>query len=164
MNRKHLDRATGAVVPALGLLLLCSATVAENRNHGESFAKTPPKKAKPPAQAPTEAIITQKLRETWEKPAPAGSDGAVTVEVQSVQIGQPRLWRVSDNGGGQPGTTVYPAKVHWTRRTHYRTRTAVVESWWIMSCFKNGFGDWVVQQTGEPGQKQEQRDEPSTLK
>lgn len=164
MKRKHLVRVTSATAIAPCLLLLCSAAVAQNSHHVESFAKAAPKKAKPAAQAPTEAIITQKLRETWEKPAPAGSDGAVTIEVQSVQIGQPRPWRVSDNGGGQPGTTVYPAKVHWTRRTHYRTRTAVVESWWIMSCFKNGFGDWVVQQTGEPGQKQEQRDEPSTLK
>ena len=109
-------------------------------------------------------MVEKAIRHAWEKPAPAGSDGAQTVTLQSIKIGRPRPWRIADDGGGQPGTSVYPAKVHWTLRTHYRTRTVVLEREWIFSCFRNGFDEWVVQQSGEPGQTEQQREEPSTMK
>ena len=109
--------------------------------------------------APSKTIIEEKLKALWERKADPGMDGAKTVTVHSVQIGEPRAWTRNDGNGGRYGTKVYPAKVHWTLRTHYRTRTRVQERRWIMSCFKNTHGDWVVQQSGATGQTETSRDE-----
>ena len=132
---------------------------------GATFAK--PAHKKPAAKnsaAPTVQIISQKLRETWEKKADPGSDGAQTVIIHSIQIGSPRPWTILDGNGGKPGRKVWPAKVHWTLRTHYRTRTVVLDRHWIVSCFKNGFNEWVVQDSGESGQTETRSEEPTTMK
>ena len=79
-----------------------------------------------------------------EKPVAPGDEGAVTVEVASLAVGTPRTWdRLRDLGSGDVGTKVYPAKVSFTTRTHWRTRTEVSEDWIrVVNFYVNAFGEW----------------------
>ncbi len=79
-----------------------------------------------------------------EKPADPGSDGAVTVDVTALVVGSPRDWDGRlDSGSGQRGTKVYPVKVTYTEKTHYKTRTVVAEDWMrVMNFYVDSFGEW----------------------
>ncbi len=80
-----------------------------------------------------------------EKPAAAGyNEGAVTVEVSSLVIGSARDWDGRrDSGSGERGTKVWPVKVTYTDKTHYRTRTEVAEDWIrVMNFYVDAFGEW----------------------
>lgn len=81
-----------------------------------------------------------------EKPADPGYDGAVTVEVTALKIGAPRDWDGRrDSGSGEPGTRVYPAKVTYTEKTHYKTRTVVAEDWMrLLNFYVDAFGEWRI--------------------
>lgn len=78
------------------------------------------------------------------KPAQTGSDGAVTYELMSFQVGSPRKWQYSDGGNPSDGhnTTVYPVKVHFIQKTHYRTRTRILDRQTVFTSFKDAFGEW----------------------
>lgn len=79
-----------------------------------------------------------------EKAAEKGYDGAVTVDVASVQIGEARKWSPSrDSGNGKLDTIVYPTKVTYSVRTHYKTRIAAEDnSIRILNFYVNAFGEW----------------------
>lgn len=94
---------------------------------------------------PDPAFIQKLVRcRKGEKPAEPGSDGAVTIEVSSLVVGAPRDWDGRrDIGSGDRGTKVYPVKVTYTERTHYKTRTVVAEDWIrVMNVYVNAFGEW----------------------
>lgn len=79
-----------------------------------------------------------------EKPTSKGLDGAVTVDVTSIQLGTPRKWQYIRDIGGGPGVTIYPVKVTFTSKTFYRTKTEVSENWIrIINFFVNEFGEWT---------------------
>lgn len=176
--KKQMLHLTGVSVVAVALISTAllqapSAEASHAKAHKKAHKKVKSKpKPKPRAKkavvvaaasgAPTAAIVSQKMREMWEEPASPGMDGATTVVIHSVIIGTPHKWDVFEGGGGSIGTRVWPAKVHWTYRTHYRTRTSVSERFWNVSCFKNGFNEWVVQQNGD-GEKEIGSEEPSTM-
>jgi hypothetical protein len=94
--------------------------------------------------APTPQDIEQALKAIHEKPASPGMDGAVTVEVKSVKIGQPRKWHFDDGGGGTPDTDAWPVRVRYLIKTHYRSRTLVYDWDKPHLAFKNGLGEWQV--------------------
>ena len=79
-----------------------------------------------------------------EKAAEKGYDGAVTIDVADLKIGTPRPWSYrQDIGSGQESTKVFPVKVTYTEKTHYRTRTEVSENWVrVMNFYVNSFGEW----------------------
>lgn len=79
-----------------------------------------------------------------EKAVAPGDEGAVTVEVASLAVGAPRTWdRSRDLGNGDLGTKVYPTKVSFTKKTHWRTRTEVSEDWIrVVNFYVNAFGEW----------------------
>ena len=79
-----------------------------------------------------------------EAAATKGMDGAVTVDVASVQIGTPRKWDIlRDMGNGNASTWVYPVKAMYTVKTFYRTRTIVSAGWIrILNFYVNAFGEW----------------------
>lgn len=79
-----------------------------------------------------------------EKPAEPGYDGAVTVEVTALVIGSAREWdNRRDSGSGDPETKVFPVKVTYTEKTHYKTRTVVSEDWIrVMNFYVDAFGEW----------------------
>lgn len=98
------------------------------------------------AQPDTE-LFTQLVRcKKGEKAVPAGSEGAVTVSVDSLKVAAPRPWSYrQDAGSGQEGTQVYPVKVSYTVRTHYRAATEVEEGWVrILNFYVDGFGEWQI--------------------
>ena len=94
------------------------------------------------SSAPTAKDIEQTLKATHEKPASPGMDGAVTVEVLSVKIGQPRKWHYDDGGDATPNTDVWPVRAHYLIKTHYRSRTLVYDWDKPHIAFKNGLGEW----------------------
>jgi len=79
-----------------------------------------------------------------EKPAEKGFDGAVTVDVAALQVGESRKWSPSrDSGNGKLETIVYPVKVTYSVRTHYRTRIAAEDNAIrILNFYVNAFGEW----------------------
>lgn len=79
-----------------------------------------------------------------EKPAEPGYDGAVSVEVTALVVGSARDWdNRRDSGSGTQKTKVYPVKVTYTEKTHYKTRTAVSEGWIrVMNFYVDAFGEW----------------------
>jgi hypothetical protein len=81
-----------------------------------------------------------------EQVASKGYDGAVTVEVASVQVGTPRGWsNLLDMGSGATAQTiVYPVKAVYTVKTFYRTRTWYSENWVrVINFYVNAFGEWA---------------------
>lgn len=112
---------------------------------------------------PTEKDIENSLKALNEKPASPGLDGAVTVEVKSVKIGDRRKWHFADGGDATPDTDLWSARVHYLIRTHYRTRTVVFDWDKPMAVFRNGLGEWQVSIT--PGAaKDSTYDEPADIK
>ena len=84
-----------------------------------------------------------------EKPARAGLDGAVTIDVEAIQAGRSRKWAFaggtsgSDGDGGTADTIVHPIKITFTKTTHYRsgiTRSAGTIR--IYRFYVNAFGEW----------------------
>jgi hypothetical protein len=115
------------------------------------------------ASAPTAQDITASLKAINEKPAAPGSDGAVTVEVLNVKIGDRRKWHFADGGDGTPETDLWSVRVHYLIRTHYRTRTMVYDWDKPMAVFRNGLGEWQVGIT-TGASKDRSYDEPSDFK
>lgn len=113
--------------------------------------------AQPP---PTEQDVETGIRGTWERAAEPGMDGQTTVEIKSIRIGEPRQWNVLDGGNGRPDLRLWPVRVHWILRTHYRTRTAVTERNSVFSVHKNLLDEWVVGFSSDTGQTSRSWDEP----
>lgn len=81
-----------------------------------------------------------------EKAVEEGDEGAVKVEISTIQIGASRPWSYSqDLGNARPGTVVYPVKATYTVKTFYRTATEVEEGWIrILNFYVNAFGEWQI--------------------
>ena len=75
-----------------------------------------------------------------------GEEGAVKVEISSIQIGAARPWTYAqDQGNGKAGTLVYPVKATYTVKTFYRNATEVEEGWIrILNFYVNAFGEWQI--------------------
>ena len=75
-----------------------------------------------------------------------GDEGAVKVEISSVQIGAARPWSYAqDQGNGKVGTLVYPVKATYTVKTLYRNATEVEEGWVrVLNFYVNAFGEWQI--------------------
>ncbi len=75
-----------------------------------------------------------------------GEEGAVKVEISSVQIGTSRPWSYSqDSGNAKSGTLVFPVKATYTVKTLYRNATEVEEGWVrVLNFYVNAFGEWQI--------------------
>ena len=113
-----------------------------------NFVECPVKQKQVKNGARPEAELFKKLIrcKKGEKAVEAGDEGAVTVEISTIQIGAARPWRYSqDLGNGKAGTIVYPVKATYTVKTHYRTATEVEEGWIrILNFYVNAFGEWQI--------------------
>ena len=112
--------------------------------------KAAPKQAVAAKPAVNGSKPTQQNLKAWmdkliAKPASAGSDGAVTYELLSFELGTPRKWQYADGGNPSDGhnTIVYPVKAHFIQKTHYRTRTNVLDRQTVFTSFKDAFGNWT---------------------
>jgi len=94
---------------------------------------------------PDPKVIDKVIRCLWERPAVRkGVDGAVTVDITSLQIGAPRKWILNGDIGtdGSLGTIVYPIKTTYTQKTFYRNHTSVDENVGTYNCYVSKFGEW----------------------
>lgn len=126
--------ATDGTVPADRPLLSCPIEQASARN----------------GDAPDTQLLERVFRcEYGEKPAAPGLDGAVTIDVASMQIGRQRAWIYAggsgggDLGGGNADTVVWPVKTKYTEKVHYRYSTTVsADAIKVVNFFVNDFGEW----------------------
>jgi hypothetical protein len=93
---------------------------------------------------PDAKLLEKLIRCLYERPAEKGLDGARTVDLTPLQIGEPRKWiRYRDIGsGGTPDTLVWAVKTTFTWRTFYRSRIEEVVSVGVFNCYVNTFGEW----------------------
>ena len=115
-------------------------------------------------------VPTQRDLEAWmdkyiAKQADPGSDGTVTYQILSFKVGSSRKWQFNDGGNPANGhnTTVYPVKLHFLQKAHYRTRTHVVDHDCVFTSFKDGFGDWKFGYSADP-ETEKSYDEPADMK
>lgn len=82
-----------------------------------------------------------------EKAVEDGDEGAVKVDIESINIGTPRLWSYTqDEGSGRIGVTkVYPVKATYNVTTYYRTATETETGWVrILNFYVNANGEWQI--------------------
>jgi len=123
-------------------------TEAENEMPGGNFVECPieQKPVKNGARPDVELVKKIIRCKKGEKSVEEGDEGAVKVEISSVQIGAPRPWSYSqDSGNAKPGTVVYPVKATYTVKTFYRNATEVEEGWIrVLNFYVNAFGEWQI--------------------
>jgi hypothetical protein len=96
-----------------------------------------------PNSAPQAELLEKLVRCLFEKPAPKGQDGAVTVDITAFTIGTPRKWvPIRDIGSGNRNTNVYPVKATFTQKTFYNSHTNVQENVRVFNCYVNAAGEW----------------------
>ncbi len=135
------------------LFFLCKIAIAQSLDKDNTLSADRPIQSCPVAQPsvkngakPNPELLKKIIRcNKGELAASKGYDGAITVDVSSVQIGQPRKWDYNrDLGNGSASTIVYPVKAVYTVKTFYRTRTLVSENWIrIINFYVNAFGEWA---------------------
>ncbi|MDQ6756736.1 MAG: hypothetical protein M3004_07350 [Bacteroidota bacterium] len=117
----------------------------------------PPARPQPIRKNLNGNVPTQPDLEAWmdkyvAKQAQPNSDGAITYEIKSFRVGSPRKWQFNDGGNPPNGhnTTVYPVRVEFLQKTHYRTMTHVVDRNCVFTAFKDGFGEWSFSYSADP--------------
>jgi hypothetical protein len=111
----------------------------------------------------TKEIVAREVKKLFEVPAQPGYDGATTADIHSIQIGSPHQSLLYDIGKGKEGRMVYPARVSWTWRHHYNSRTTVDENVTVFDCIINDFDEWECGQSSEVESNKKMPDEPPTV-
>jgi hypothetical protein len=93
---------------------------------------------------PPPELAKKLIRCLYERPSPAGQDGATTMDITGFTIGAPHRWRVNeDMGQGNASTLVYPVRVKWNMKTFYRTRNVLVtDKEQMFTCFADTTNLW----------------------
>lgn len=84
-----------------------------------------------------EQNIRSVIRQTYEHGPAVGQDGAVTIAFQSVQMGAPRAWLVSDgfNFSADQSKPVYDVLVGFTTCTDYKAKITKIVQQRAFECF-----------------------------
>jgi hypothetical protein len=116
-------------------------TVLADREIHDCIVKQRPVKNGPP---PPLELVKLLIRCLFEQPPIPGGDGAVTIDVDRLDIGAPRPWNPDqDVGSGQRTTLVYPVHAAWTSKTFHRTHTLVQAHDGTFGCYVNPLGTWT---------------------
>ena len=93
------------------------------------------------------------VRQTIERAAAPGSDGAVTVSFQSFKIGAGRRWTAADgfNFSADQSKPVYPLRIKFTSCTDYRTAIELRQQESNYECFTTPTGETACQMSGNSG-------------
>ena len=93
------------------------------------------------------------VRQTIERPAAPGADGAVTVSFQSFKIGAARRWTAVDsfNFSADQSKPVYPLRVKFTSCTDYRAAIELRQQESNYDCFTTPTGETACQMSGSSG-------------
>jgi hypothetical protein len=122
-------------------------TVLADREIQDCTIKQSPVKSGPP---PPPELAKLLIRCLSERPSIPGGDGAITVDIDQLDVGAPRPWNPNqDVGSGHRATLVYPVHVVWTHKTFHRTQTLVQAHEGTFPCYVNVLGTW----TCEPDQR-----------
>lgn len=96
----------------------------------------------PPSDADTagatamEQAFRRAIRAGFEHDAAPGADGRVTVQIQSVAIGEPHAYRVRVDPSEAQGKTIYPVRTRFTTCTDYNRRIVKVQRERLFSCYE----------------------------
>ena len=122
-------------------------TVLADREIQDCAVKQHPVKNGPPPAPELAKLLIQCL---FERPPIPGGDGAVTIDIDRLDIGAPRPWNPDrDMGSGNRATLVYPVHAAWTRKTFHRMHTVVHSHEGTFPCYVNVLGAW----TCDPAQR-----------
>src|SRR5439155_16117572 len=93
---------------------------------------------------PPPELTRNLIRCLYEKSSKVGQDGAVTMDITDLVIGEPHLWRTDiDSGQGTSRTLVYPVHVKWNMKTFYRSRNIqVTDKEMTFTCFADALNLW----------------------
>jgi hypothetical protein len=93
------------------------------------------------------------IRQTYERQAAQGSDGAVTIAFQSFKIGGPRHWLRSDgfNFSSDQSKPIYDLRVLFTTCTDYRAAIEMRQQDRNFQCFTAPSGGVSCQVAGSTG-------------
>jgi hypothetical protein len=93
---------------------------------------------------PPPDLIKKLIRCLFEKPSPAGQDGATTMDITEFTIGAPHRWRDTiDSGQGTANTMVYPVHVKWNTKKFLRDRNdQVTDAEGTFTCFADAVNLW----------------------
>lgn len=80
------------------------------------------------------------IRETWEREAEPGLDGAVTITFQSFNVGAAHKYRVYVDPNDAVGKMIYAVRATFTTCTDYNRRIEKVKREREFSCYKNTAG------------------------
>ena len=122
-------------------------TVLADREILDCTVKQHPVKNGPP---PPPELTKFLIRCLFEQPSIPGGDGAVTIDIDRLDVGAARPWNPNqDVGSGHLGTLIYPVHAVWTRKTFRRALTLVQAHESTFACYVNVLGVW----TCEPGRQ-----------
>lgn len=80
------------------------------------------------------------IRESWEKEAEKGLDGAVTITFQSFNVGAAHKYRVYADPDDAVGKMIYAVRATFTTYTDYNRRIENVKRVREFACYKNMAG------------------------
>lgn len=80
------------------------------------------------------------IRESWEREAEPGLDGAVTINFQSVNVGAAHKYRVYVDPNDAVGKMIYAVRATFTTCTDFNRRIEKVKREREFSCYKNTAG------------------------
>lgn len=83
------------------------------------------------------------IRQTWEKEAEPGLDGAVTITFQSFRVGAAHKYRTYVDPNDAIGKTIYPVRATFTTCTDYNRRIETMKREREFSCYKNTSGEYT---------------------
>lgn len=125
----------------------------ENINEGQTSAeetRQPAKGVSCPASDPDSNGKTEQekgfrgaIRETWEKEAEPGLDGAVTVTIQAFRMGAAHKYRTYVDPNDAVGKMIYPVRATFTTCTDYNRRIETMKREREFSCYKNTAGKYA---------------------
>ncbi|MGC4042996.1 MAG: hypothetical protein QM758_04260 [Armatimonas sp.] len=104
-----------------------------------------PKQTAAKSGAPPTPLVRALIQSLWE--GMSDTYTTINLDLHSVQIGTPRLWKYSwsghDIGSGVPGETmVYPVKSRWTLRRYSQSQVVILEVEGIHNFYINAFHVW----------------------
>jgi hypothetical protein len=93
---------------------------------------------------PPPDLIRKLIRCLFEKPSPAGQDGATTMDITDFTIGGPHRWVTGiDSGQGTANTLVYPVHVKWNTKKFLHDRNdQVTDAEGTFTCFADAVNLW----------------------
>jgi len=100
--------------------------------------------------AEPERSFRQAIRAGFERDAAPGADGRVTVNIETIGIGQPHAYTVYNDPREAEGKQVYPVRARFTACTDYRSRIVLDTRERAFACYAATGGAWACDVVAAP--------------